>query len=152
SLERSDVCHTLVTVLLPQGSGTSGALWPDMKLERIVLGVAWVMVGCGGSEPPRNDGANLKEKAPIEDQRKYSFSDPATVKADLSSKKDLDGFAIKPHGSFTYLDIYLDTKHFDVADHDLSLRFRKRNIDGQITYDFQLKSEKANADDDRLEI
>lgn len=120
-------------------------------LRRSVLFVLLFVAACGGATAPIASEEGLRSN--VEDQRKYVFPKGRSMPGELIAATDIDGFKITHHSDYDYLDIYLDTDEFVIFKNELSLRFRKRNLDdGQKTYDFQLKSEKKDAADNRLEV
>jgi hypothetical protein len=89
----------------------------------------------------------------VEEQRKYIFSNPDSIRNFIKSSGTLEGLSIHHHSEDVYYDLYLDTPDFSVSQNHLSLRFRKRNFgNGIVTYQFQLKSEMENAGGLRMEV
>jgi hypothetical protein len=89
----------------------------------------------------------------MEEQRKYIFSTPDSIKHFIKSSGTINGLSIHHHSEDVYYDIYLDTPDFSVAQNHLSMRFRKRNFGNNVvTYEFQLKSEMENAGGLRMEV
>lgn len=90
----------------------------------------------------------------IEEQRKYVFSRmDQTVLNLLDQGAVVSGLTIKKHSTYDYMDIYLDSKEFDLFHHKLSLRFRRRVYeDNSKAFGMQIKSEMLKNGDVRMEV
>lgn len=128
-----------------------------MKRARncLIFSLALTAVACGGSAGSVGDGTAVQASAgahDVEDQRKYEFSKGHDTLKDLSTTSDIDGFKITQHGQFDYADIYVDTDNLLVYGAELSVRFRKAVTGSATTYKIQVKSEKQQAADVRVEV
>ncbi len=90
----------------------------------------------------------------VEEQRKYLFSNfDENLEALLTQGGEVAGINIKQHSTYSYMDIYIDNREFDLYKNNLSFRIRRRTYDdGSINWGIQLKSEMLNPGDVRMEV
>lgn len=87
-----------------------------------------------------------------EDQRKYAVPDLKIFDEFIISSGNAGDLKTHYEGAYRYYDIYLDTPDYDLYSNQLSLRFRKKILNGETFYGLQLKSEMDTGSSVRMEI
>ena len=136
------------------------------SMVRILCAIALstCAIGCGETDGEPSDGVTGENGEPcvgkcdsanaVEEQRKYVFEDfDNKVEQLLTEGGVVDGITIKQHSTYTYMDIYLDTREFDLYHNNFSFRIRRRVYgDGSVNWGVQLKSEMSEPGAARMEV
>ena len=88
----------------------------------------------------------------IELQRKYKLNDLDNLKKHLTTDQKIGEFSTKHYAIADYYDLYIDSPDLVLLQHGFSLRFRKKIINKDTIYLFQLKNEMTSHDGIRIEV